>query len=60
MSKLEIVFEFRKMINAQTQQLIDVQKSIISADDEAFDKLQSVINGNFQLWEELWNLEHGK
>jgi hypothetical protein len=58
MDKLEMVGEFRRMINAQTFELIDVQKAIIKGDDDAFDKIQSVITSNSKLWEELWNLEH--
>jgi len=59
MDKLEMVGEFRRMINAQTFELIDVQKAIINGDaDDAFDKIQSVITSNSKLWEELWNLQH--
>lgn len=58
MAKMEIVTEFRKLINAQTEQLIDVQSSIVSGDHKAFDKMQAVINSNFRLWEELFDLEY--
>lgn len=58
MSKSEVITEFRKMINAQTTELIEVQKSIIKGSDDAFDKIQSVIESNIQLWDELWNIEH--
>ena len=58
MSKSDVIAEFRKMINAQTIELIEVQKSIIKGSDDAFDKIQSVIESNLQLWDELWNTEH--
>lgn len=58
MSKSDVITEFRKMINAQTTELIEVQKSIIKGSDDAFDKIQSVIESNLQLWDELWNIEH--
>jgi hypothetical protein len=58
MDKQAILTEFRKMINAQTTELIEVQKSIINRSDDAFDKIQSVIESNIQLWDELWNIEH--
>ena len=58
MSKSDLLAEFRKMINAQTAELIEVQKSILTGDDDAFDKIQSVITDNIKLWDELWNIEH--
>ena len=58
MDKLEMVGEFRRMINAQTFELIEVQKSIIKGSDDSFDKIQSVIQSNQELWTELWELEY--
>lgn len=58
MSKSDLLAEFRKMINAQTAELIEVQKSILNGNDDAFDKIQSVITDNIKLWDELWNIEH--
>ena len=58
MDKLEMIGEFRRMINKQTFELIDVQKAIINGSEDAFDKIQAVISSNSKLWEELWNLEH--
>ena len=58
MSKSDLLAEFRKMINAQTAELIEVQKSILNGNEDAFDKIQSVITDNIKLWDELWNIEH--
>ena len=59
MDKMEFLSELRTMINNQTQQLIEVQKAMISPHQnfQAFDMLNDIIQQNFELWNELYKLD---
>ena len=59
MDKMEFLSELRTMINNQTQQLIEVQKAMLSPTQnfQAFDMLNEVIQQNFELWNELYAMD---